>query len=147
LQHFAFVQQGSSTLLFDHTVGAQQEGSGIVRLSAFAVVRFTTSSKVGLLDRQIAGLDALEDLEHDGRSFAHIVARQGPYDMRPPASTCSFHWWIAGSRCSAARPIGDILDMSASLLTPDVLPRCSERRDVPDARAHTTSCSRRKADA
>jgi hypothetical protein len=102
---------------------------------------------VGLLDRQIAGLDALQDLEHDGRSFAHIVARQGPYDMRPPASTCSFHWWIAGSRCSAARPIGDILDMSASLLTPDVLPRCSERRDVPDARAHTTSCSRRKADA
>ena len=56
-----------------------------------------------LLDGEVGGLGALEDLVDVGCDPAVRSRKLGPYAMRPPASTNSRASYIAGSRCWAAK--------------------------------------------
>src|SRR5262245_49694104 len=80
----------------DHSITSSARtitDGGIRRPSAFAVLAFTASSNlVGCSNGRFSGFEPLRILTTMVPLCRHMAARDGPYEMRPPASACSFHW-------------------------------------------------------
>src|SRR5262249_53228232 len=83
---------------------SRRNGSGIVRPSAFAVLRFTTSSNlVGCSTGRSAGRVPCKILCTYPAARRNRSGRLAPYDMRPPATTFSLYWNSPGSRLFARK--------------------------------------------
>src|SRR5207245_11453433 len=93
----------------DDAYSASEEGSagthsdcGIVRPSAFAALRLTTSSNfVGCSMGRSPGFAPLIILSTYTAAWRNISGEFTPYDMRPPAGTYSLFPNIVGSRLLA----------------------------------------------
>src|SRR5215831_13874294 len=79
---------------------------GISRPIAFAVLRLIVSSNfVGCSIGRSAGLAPCKIRLTYQAPRLNKSDRDVPYDIRPPASTFSFVWYIAGKRCFSMKPI------------------------------------------
>src|SRR5215472_3464765 len=77
---------------------------GTVRPSALAVFRLITiSNLVGSSKGRSAGLAPLRILPTKAAARRYRSFRSAPYDIRPPTSTNSRSWWMAGRRCAMTR--------------------------------------------